>query len=95
MTDNPDINGGDNAHRVAASELQSFCERIERREEDKKEAADDVKDIKAEAKNRGYDTKTLNEMLKLRAMDKAERDEREALRQTYGEALGLFPGSFA
>jgi len=90
MADTPDINGGDNAHRVAAGELRTFCERIERLEEEKKSIADDIKDVKGEAKGRGYDTGMLNEMLKLRKMDKDERDERETLRQTYGEALGVF-----
>jgi len=94
MTDNPDINGGDNAHKVAAAELRSFCERIERLTEEKKTISDDIKDVKGEAKSRGYDKKMLDEMLKLRAMDKAELEQRELLRQTYGEALGLFPGAF-
>lgn len=90
MSQNADINGGDNAHRVAADELRTFCERVERLEEEKKTIADDIKSVKDEAAGRGYDKKTLNEMIKLRAMDKAERDEREALRQVYGEALGVF-----
>lgn len=93
MTDNPDINGGDNAHKIASAELRSFCERIEKLEEERKSLGDDVKDVMGEAKGRGYDAKILKEMLKLRAMDKDERDNREALRQTYGEALGLF-GAF-
>lgn len=87
---NPDINGGDNAHRVAADQLRSFCERIERLAEEKQTIADDIKEVKSEAKAMGYDVTTLNEMLKLRKLDKAEREEREALRQTYGEALGVF-----
>lgn len=90
MSQNADINGGDNSHRVAADELRSFCERIERLEEEKKTIADDIKAVVDEASGRGYDKKTLREMVKLRAMDKADRDEREALRQTYGEALGVF-----
>jgi uncharacterized protein (UPF0335 family) len=94
MTNNPDISGGDNAHKVAAAELRSFCERVERLEEERKTLGDDVKDVMSEAASRGYDRKILKEMLKLRAMDKAEREEREALRQVYGEALGLFPGAF-
>lgn len=80
----------DGAHRVAADQLRAFCERIERLAEEKKTIADDIKEVKGEAKAMGYDTTTLNEMLKLRAMGKDERDEREALRQTYGEALGIF-----
>jgi uncharacterized protein (UPF0335 family) len=94
MTDNPDINGGDNAHKIAAAELRSFCERVERLEQERKERAEDINDVFGEAKSRGYDKKTMKEMLKLRALDKTELAEREALRQTYGEALGLFPGAF-
>ena len=90
MNDKPDINGGDNSHKVAAAELRSFCERIERLEEEKQTIADDIKEIKAEAKGRGYDSKALAEMLKLRKMDKDERMEREAIRDTYASALGLF-----
>lgn len=87
---NPDINGGDNAHRVAADQLRSFCERIERLAEEKQTIANDIKEVKGEAKAMGYDVATLNEMLKLRKLGEAEREEREALRQTYGEALGVF-----
>lgn len=90
MTDNPDIAGGDNAHRVAADQLRSFIERVERLEEEKKTIAEDIKEVKTEAKAAGYDMKAFAEMLKLRKLDKAERQEREALRQMYGEALGVF-----
>lgn len=90
MSENADIAGGDNAHRVAADQLRAFCERIERLAEEKQTISDDIKEVKAEAKGCGYDVATLNEMLKLRKLDKAEREEREALRQMYGEALGVF-----
>ncbi len=93
-TDTADINGGDNAHKIAAAELRSFCERVERLEEERKTLGQDITDVMDEAKNRGYDKKVLKEMLKLRALDKAELEQRELLRQTYGEALGLFPGAF-
>lgn len=83
-------NSGSNAHTIAREQLRSFCERIERLAEEKKTIADDIKSVKGEAKAMGYDMTALNEMLKLRAMDKAERDEREALRQAYAEALGIF-----
>lgn len=90
MSQQADINGGVNAHRVAADQLRSFCERIERLTEEKQSIADDIKEVWGEVKGCGYDRKTLNEMIKLRATDKAERDEREALRTTYGQALGVF-----
>lgn len=83
-------NSGNDAHRVAAEQLRSFCERIERLQEEKQTILSDIKEVKGEAKAMGYDITTLNEMLKLRAMGQAERDEREALRDTYGRALGIF-----
>ncbi|MGF7007182.1 DUF2312 domain-containing protein [Aminobacter sp. BE322] len=75
---------------IAAGQLRSFVERIERLQEEKKSIADDIRDVKAEAKGVGFDISAINEMLKLRAMDKAERDEREAMRDLYGHALGIF-----
>jgi uncharacterized protein (UPF0335 family) len=90
MSQNADINGGDNAHRVAADELRAFCERLERLAEEKATIAEDMKEVWGEVKGRGYDKKALAEMLKLRAMDKAERDEREALRSMYASALSVF-----
>lgn len=75
---------------IAAGQLRSFVERIERLQEEKKTIADDIRDVKAEAKGVGFDISAINEMLKLRAMDKAERDEREAMRDLYGHALGIF-----
>jgi uncharacterized protein (UPF0335 family) len=90
MSDRADINGGDNAHRVAADELRQLIERVERLEDEKAVIGEDIKSVKAEAKACGYDMKAFAEMLKLRKLDKDERDHREALRQTYGEALGVF-----
>lgn len=87
---NPDINGGDNAHRVAADQLRSFCERLERLAEEKATIAEDMKQVRAEAKAMGYDTKTINEMVKLRAMDPMKLAEKEALRDVYGRVLNVF-----
>lgn len=75
---------------VAADQLKSIVERIERIKEEQKALGDDIRDIKTEAKSNGFDVSTINEMLKLRALDKADRDEREALRDTYAHALGVF-----
>ena len=75
---------------VAAGQLRALIERIERLEEEKKAVADDIREVKAEAKGTGFDIRALNEMLKLRKLDKAERDEREAMRDLYGTALGVF-----
>lgn len=74
---------------VAADQLRLFIERIERLEEEKKGIADDIKDVYAEAKGQGYDTKTMRTIVRLRKMEKAARDEAEALLETYKAALGL------
>ena len=74
---------------VAADQLRLFIERIERLEEEKKGVADDVKDVYAEAKANGYDTKTMRAIVRLRKMEKHARDEADALLETYRNALGL------
>jgi uncharacterized protein (UPF0335 family) len=74
---------------VAADQLRLFIERIERLEEEKKGIADDVKDVYAEAKANGYDTKTMRKVVALRKMEKHVRDEADALLETYRNALGL------
>ena len=74
---------------VAADQLRLFIERIERLEEEKKGIADDVKDVYAEAKATGYDTKTMRKIVGLRRMEKHVRDEADALLETYRNALGL------
>ncbi len=74
---------------IAADELRLLIERIERLEEEKKAIGDDVKDVYSEAKSRGYDTKTIRAIVRLRKMEKHVRDEAEALLETYKTALGL------
>ena len=74
---------------VAADELRLLIERIERLEEEKKAIADDVKDVYAEAKARGYDTKTMRTIVRLRKMESQARQEADALLETYRAALGL------
>jgi uncharacterized protein (UPF0335 family) len=74
---------------IAADELRLLIERIERLEEEKKSIADDVKDVYGEAKARGYDTKTMRSIIRLRKMEKHVRDEAEMLLDTYKAALGL------
>ncbi len=76
---------------IAAAQLKSIVERIERLEEEKKALSDDVKDVYAEAKANGFDTKTLRQVVKLRKQDKAEREEQEALLDLYLNALGMLP----
>ena len=74
---------------VAADQLRLFIERIERLEEEKKGIADDVKDVYAEAKSSGYDTKTMRAIVRLRRMESHARQEADALLETYRSALGL------
>ena len=74
---------------VAADELRLLIERIERLEEEKKAMSDDIKDVYSEAKSRGYDTKTIREIVKLRKQESHIRQEAEALLETYKAALGL------
>lgn len=74
---------------IAVDRLRSLIERIERLEEEKKVIARDIRDIFAEAKSAGFDVKVMREILKLRKMDAADRDEKEILLETYRKALGL------
>lgn len=74
---------------VAAGELRQIIERVERLEEDKKSIGDDIKDVMAEAKGRGYDTKAIKTIVKMRRQDPRERDEQEAVIDLYKAALGM------
>lgn len=87
--DNPDLNGGDNAEAVAKDQLRAFVERIERMEEEKSAIATDIREIYAEAKGNGFDTKALRQVVKLRKMDENERREQEAVLDLYLSALGM------
>ena len=74
---------------TAAARLKSFIERIERLTEEKKALAEDIREVFSEAKGSGFDVKVMREVLRLRAMDSADRAEREAILDTYRAALGL------
>lgn len=74
---------------IARDQLRSIVERIERLEEEKKATADDIRDVYGEAKANGFDTKVLRQVIRLRKLDKAERDEFDALLDTYLLALGM------
>lgn len=69
--------------------LKSFVERIERLEEEKSQLSSDVRDVYAEVKSNGFDVKALRTVIKLRKLDKTEREELEAVVDTYMHALGL------
>jgi uncharacterized protein (UPF0335 family) len=77
---------------AASKQLKSFVERIERLEEEKKGIADDIRDVFAEAKGNGFDTKVMRQVIRLRKKDAAERQEEEALLDLYLHALGMAPG---
>ncbi|AGB72373.1 MULTISPECIES: DUF2312 domain-containing protein [Rhizobium] len=74
---------------VAAAELRQFIERIERLEEEKAAIGSDIKDVMGEAKGRGYDTKAIRTIIRLRKKDANERLEEESILQTYMAALGM------
>lgn len=78
---------------VAAGQLKSFVERIERLEEEKKGIADDIRDVFGEAKAQGFDTKIMRQVIRLRKKDTAERQEEEALLDLYMHALGMAPAA--
>ncbi len=73
----------------ASGALRLLIERIERLEEEKKDIADDIRDVFAEAKAQGYDVKTMRSVIRLRKMEKNARQEAEALLETYKAALGI------
>lgn len=74
---------------IAAEQLRSYIERIERLEEEKAALAADVKDVFAEAKGNGFDVKTMRQIIKLRKLDKDDLQEQEHLLELYKLAVGL------
>ena len=74
---------------IQADQLRLFIERIERLEEEKKGIADDIRDVYSESTGQGYDTKIMRTIVRLRRMEKNDRDEMDALLDTYRVALGL------
>lgn len=74
---------------VAADELRLLIERAERLEEEKKGIADDIKDVFAEAKARGYDPKAIRKIMSIRKKRKEEYQEEEAILEVYLTALGM------
>jgi uncharacterized protein (UPF0335 family) len=74
---------------IAADVLRSFIERIEHLEEEKKNIADDIKDVYSEAKGTGFEPKIIRQVVRLRKMETADRQEQEALLDLYSHAVGL------
>ncbi len=74
---------------VAAGQLRSIIERIERLEEDKGAVSEDIKQVYAEAKGTGFDVKALRSLIRIRKKDKAELQEEEAILDLYKTAIGM------
>ncbi len=79
----------DATYRVTADELRQFIERIERLDAEKKDLAEQQKEVMAEAKARGYDTKVMRKIIALRKRDADDVAEEEAVLELYKEALGM------
>jgi uncharacterized protein (UPF0335 family) len=77
------------ATRFAKDQLKAVIERIERLEEEKKATSDDIRDVYAEAKGTGFDTKALRAIVRLRKLDSDERREQQEVLDTYLHALGM------
>lgn len=75
--------------QIDSTRLLSLIERIERLEEEKEATSSDIRDVYAEAKSAGFDTKIMREVIKLRKMNTADRDEKEFLLETYRKALDI------
>lgn len=86
-----DIGHNSDVGGIAGDRLRSFIERIERLEEEKKALANDIKEVYAEAKGTGFDTKIMRQIIRLRRMDKDDLDEQETLLDVYRRALGMLP----
>ena len=79
----------DSSYRVTADELRQVIERIERLDAEKKDLAEQQKEVMAEAKGRGYDTKVMRKLITLRKRDQNDIAEEEAILEMYKEALGM------
>lgn len=82
-------NSGDILNQTAQGQLKSLVERIMRLEEEKAEIAEQVKEVKAEAKGAGFDVKTLAKLVKLLKTDRAKAMEEKAILELYATAMGI------
>ena len=82
-------NSGDDAYNVTADELRQFVERFEQLESEKKDIAEQQKELLAEARGRGYDTKIMRKVIALRKRKPDEIAEEEAVLQLYMNALEM------
>lgn len=79
----PDVGG------IAGDRLRSFIERIERLEEERGALGEDIKEVYSEAKSAGFDLPTMRQIVRIRKMNQEDRDEKQALLDTYMTALGM------
>ena len=79
--------------RFAKDQLKAFVERIERLEEEKKTISEDIRDVYAESKGNGFDTKVLRAVIRLRKQEPQERNEQQMILETYMNALGMLPAA--
>ena len=79
----------DSSYRVTSDELRQFIERIERLDSEKKDVMEQQKEVMAEAKGRGYDTKIMRRLIGMRRRDQADVAEEEAILDMYRQALGM------
>ena len=91
---NPRAKPGDNSRKatvggIAGDRLRSFIERIERLEDEKRALSEDIREVYSEAKGAGFDVKVMRQIVRIRKLDQNERDEQEALLETYMAALGM------
>ena len=84
MADSNTSSGG-----IGADRLRSFIERIERLEEEKAALTADIREIYAEAKGEGFDSKVMRQVVRLRKMDSGDRQEQESILDLYKQALGM------
>ena len=79
----------DTTYRVTADELRQFIERYERLDAEKKDIAENQKEVMAEAGGRGYDVKALRKIIAMRKRDRDDMEEEEAVIELYKQALGM------
>lgn len=77
------------SYNVTAAELRQFIEQIEQLESEKKDIAEQIKEVLAECRGRGYDVKVIRKLLALRKRDKDDIAEEEAILEMYKQALGM------
>jgi uncharacterized protein (UPF0335 family) len=78
-----------NVGGIAGDRLRSFIERIERLEDERRALGEDIREVYSEAKGAGFDVKVMRQIVRIRKLDESERDEQEALLETYMAALGM------